>query len=144
MGRKKLIVSLVVMMIVFLVCGMSVFASDSGTQPLTTIKSGNNSSNATSIKPVNSSTNNGTSITGGNTITPITGSNSANKSTTPISTNSNSSSSTYTTKNNSNNTNTESSSELPYTGVNYSVVFVIIALVISAVYAYKKVSDYNM
>lgn len=141
MRREKLIVSFVVMMIVFFVCSMSVFASDTGVQPLTISNTGNSSSNATSIKPINASTNNGTSISGGNAITPITSSNNSNRSTQA---NTNSSSSTYTTRNSSNNTVTESSSELPYTGVNYSVVFIIIALVISAVYAYKKVSDYNM
>ena len=140
MRREKIIVSLIIMMILFLVCGMSVFATDSGTQPLTTIKSGNSSSNATSIKPINATTNNnGTTLSGGNssTITPITSPNNSNNGV-------NSSSSTYTTRNNTNNTNTESSSGLPYTGVSYNVIFIIIALVISAVYAYKKVSDYNM
>ena len=42
------------------------------------------------------------------------------------------------------NTNSKASGSLPYAGTNTSVVFVVIALVASALYAYKKVSDYNI
>ena len=38
----------------------------------------------------------------------------------------------------------ETADGLPYTGTSYGMVFIIIILVVSAVYAYKKVSDYNM
>lgn len=143
MRKEKLIVSLVVMIIVFVACGMSVFASDTGTKPITTITQ-NNASGTTQITAgsnTNSNGNtNGTQINASNSsaITPITGSN------TNAAANTNSGSSTYTTRNNTNNTNTQRSESLPYTGVSYGVVFVIIALVVSAVYAYKKVSDYNM
>lgn len=50
------------------------------------------------------------------------------------------------TKNNTsayNNTNTKTGS-LPYAGTNTSVVFVVIAFIASSLYAYKKVSDYNI
>jgi ABC-type transport system involved in multi-copper enzyme maturation permease subunit len=44
-----------------------------------------------------------------------------------------------------NTTNTNSvKSSLPYAGTNSSVIFVVIALAISAIYAYRKVSDYNV
>lgn len=44
---------------------------------------------------------------------------------------------------NTTNTNTVKSS-LPYAGTNSSAIFVVIALAISAIYAYRKVSDYNL
>ena len=44
---------------------------------------------------------------------------------------------------NSNKNTTSNSSSLPYTGTKSSVVFVGIAFVVSAVYAYKKVSEYK-
>ena len=48
--------------------------------------------------------------------------------------------------NNSSNYNksTTNSSSLPYAGASTSVVFVIVGLAASALYAYKKVSDYNV
>lgn len=43
------------------------------------------------------------------------------------------------------NTNTNSAkSKLPYAGSNSSIIFIVIALGVSAAYAYKKVSDYNV
>ena len=41
-------------------------------------------------------------------------------------------------------TNTNKTAKLPYAGTNSSVVVVVIALAASAIYAYKKVSDYNI
>lgn len=47
--------------------------------------------------------------------------------------------------NNTKNTNSNTaSSGLPYAGSNTSIIFIVIALVVSAIYAYKKVSDYNV
>ena len=138
MRKEKLIISLVVMMIVFVVCSITSFAADTGTQPITL--TGNSSSNTNPISigsnTTGNSNTNGTPITSNNnssTITPITGTTNSNTN----------SSSVYPTRNQATQ-NTESSSDLPYTGVNYGVVFVIIALGVSAIYAYKKVSDYNM
>lgn len=53
-----------------------------------------------------------------------------------------------TNNNNSNNevyngTNTNDNSGIPYTGVNDTIIFVIIACGISAVFAYKKIKDYK-
>lgn len=64
-------------------------------------------------------------------------------------TNSNSSNNTTNTNKASNNTakNTNSNSAtsgLPYAGSNTSIIFIVIALGVSAAYAYKKVSDYNV
>lgn len=44
-----------------------------------------------------------------------------------------------------NNTNsTSNSSSLPYTGTNSKTILLVVVFAISAVYAYKKVSDYNV
>ncbi len=42
------------------------------------------------------------------------------------------------------NNTTTSSSGLPYTGTNSKVILLVVAFGISAIYAYKKVSDYNV
>ena len=57
-----------------------------------------------------------------------------------------------TTKNNAVNKNISSSykntnrntSSLPYTGTSDSVLFIVAALLVSAIYAYKKIRDYNV
>ena len=56
--------------------------------------------------------------------------------------NTNSNTSKYT--NSNTNKNVNSATKLPYAGSNSSIVFVGVALVASALYAYKKVSDYNV
>ena len=48
-----------------------------------------------------------------------------------------------TVKNNTAKNNTAKNTSIPYTGVDHSVLFVIAVCGISAVYAYKKVRDYN-
>lgn len=47
------------------------------------------------------------------------------------------------TVNNTNNTN-NTTKTIPYTGIDYSVVLIIAICGISAVYAYKKIRDYNV
>lgn len=46
--------------------------------------------------------------------------------------------------NNSNKYNTVSSSKLPKAGEDTTVIFVVLGFIASAVYAYKKISDYNL
>lgn len=43
-----------------------------------------------------------------------------------------------------NNTNTNKTTTIPYTGIDYSVVVIIAICGVSAVYAYKKIRDYNV
>ncbi len=43
-----------------------------------------------------------------------------------------------------NNTTTSNSSGLPYTGTNSKTILLVVVFGISAIYAYKKVSDYNV
>lgn len=47
--------------------------------------------------------------------------------------------------NNTNNNNTNNTTKsIPYTGIDYSVILIIAICGISAVYAYKKIRDYNV
>ena len=46
-------------------------------------------------------------------------------------------------KNNSKNNTAKNNTSIPYTGVDHSVVFIIAVCGISAIYAYKKIRDYN-
>ena len=134
MKKGKMIVSFVLMMVVLVICASSVFATDgSNTNTPTPITiTGNSSRNTTNNVTTNNTATN-------NAPTQITANTSSNNSA------NNASSSVSSYNNSSNNSNTASNSQgLPYTGTSYSIVFIIIALVVSAIYAYKKVSDYNM
>lgn len=42
------------------------------------------------------------------------------------------------------NTNTNTTKSIPYTGIDYSVIVIIAICGVSAVYAYKKIRDYNV
>ncbi len=146
MRREKIVISLIVMLVISLMFTVNAFATGEPSV-ITTITTGNStekpasSGTPTTITPTNSGTvplatesttkapvtNGATQISAGN-ITPVTN-NAGNTTVT----------SSY--RNLASNTNTDG---LPYTGSSYGIVFVILALAISAVYAYKKVSDYNM
>lgn len=47
------------------------------------------------------------------------------------------------TANNTNN-NSNATTSIPYTGINYSVIVIIAICGVSAIYAYKKIRDYNI
>lgn len=51
---------------------------------------------------------------------------------------------TNTNRNVNNTNNNVSNTTIPYTGVDYSVVLIIAICGISAIYAYKKIRDYNI
>ena len=121
--KEKMLVSLVVVMLVIMVFGSV-------------------NSLATVIKPSSTSNSNTTNTSVENTVGAATSNKNTNKAN-AISSSVNSSNKTNTSKYNNTNTN-KSASKLPYAGTNSSMVFVVIALVASAVYAYKKVSDYNI
>ena len=127
---KKLFISLVVITVMVLTIGSV-------------------SSLATQIKATTSNTENSVSATV--TVSNNTEEDSKNEASneekntnknTNVSTNTNTKKTNNTVKNT--NTNSKASGSLPYAGTNTSVVFVVIALVASALYAYKKVSDYNI
>jgi hypothetical protein len=134
--KVKLLVSLIIVLVtVSLVCNVNSLA----TTPAVTIKPGNSSTNSaltneatdnTKATEEQGATKNSANNKAGNT----------NKASNNTNTNSNS-----TNKNESNtSTNSTKKSKLPYAGTNGTVVFIVVALVASAVYAYKKVSDYNI
>lgn len=133
--KEKILVSLVVITLITLVFG-SIYSL--ATTPLI---QGGSSSDENTTGAVSNETNNTTNNTANNAGSGIVGS----------TVNSNNTSSNNTTNNTANNTtnntakNTSTnSSKLPYAGTSSSVIFIVIALAVSALYAYKKVSDYNV
>lgn len=121
--KEKVLVVLVMVSLLVAVCG-TVFATDiTATGNQITI-----SNSATTGNSINITTTNTTNTA--NTVTGNT-SNVLNVS------------STYNTTN-TNKTNTSATNSLPKAGADTTVVFVILALIVSSAYAYKKVSDYNI
>ena len=136
MKKEKLVISLMVMMVLMFGLVMSAFAAGEPTT-ITTITAGNTTSasangNATAITPTNG------------TVPISTATNTGNGTTIAPTTTRNNTSATESTTSSYRNIASNTTSNLPYTGSSYGIVFVIFALVISAIYAYKKVSDYNI
>ena len=134
--KVKLLVSLIIVLVtVSVVCNVNSLA----TTPAVTVKPGN--SNANSVLTNEASENTKATEEQGATRNNSTN-NTRNTNTTTNNTNTNTNG-TNTNKNESN-TNSTKKSKLPYAGTNGTVVFIVVALAASAVYAYKKVSDYNI
>lgn len=127
--KEKILVSLVIITLITLVFG-SVNSLATVIKPNT----GNNVENETGA--VSEDGNNTANNTNTNNISATVGSTGNN-------TNNSANNTTNKVANSTNNTNTPSS-KLPYAGSNSSMIFIVIALVVSALYAYKKVSDYNV
>ena len=135
--KEKILVSLVVITLITLVFG-SIYslASTPLIADTNTSTTDENTTGAVNNQASNTNTN---TNTGSSNSSAIVGS--------TVNTNTNTNSNTNTNRNAlANNTarNTTNSSKLPYAGTNSSVIFVVIALAISALYAYKKISDYNV
>ena len=119
---KELVICIFTITILILTITTNVFAQDIGSLANSI---GNNSSSNASEEipdlPTNNVNRNNTSINN---------------------TNSNNVSTNNTNRNNAstNNSNKNNVTTMPYTGVDYSVIFII---GISAIYAYKKIKDYN-
>lgn len=129
--KEKMLVSLVLVILAIMVFG-SVDSLATVIRPTT---DGNTTNTA------NTTVDNTVGAAGSNTTNTNTNTNKANA----ISSSVGSANKTNTSKYNNTNTNTnKTASKLPYAGSNSSMVFVVVALVASAVYAYKKVSDYNI
>ena len=133
MKKEKIVLSLIIMVVLILGLTISSFATGE--------------SGSITITP-KSSTNNGTTISANNSAVAADDNEVGDsENSTRISANSANNSATVGASSSYRNTASniaEEADSLPYTGTSYGVVFVIIALVVSAVYAYKKVSDYNM
>lgn len=124
--KVKILVSLfMIMLVVWTAFSDSSFATD-----ITANTSANNTLVITTItaSPVNNTANTANKVTNTN-VTTISGTVNTVKNTT------NTNSSRYETTN---------STKLPYAGSNTSIIFVVLAFVASAAYAYKKVSEYNV
>ena len=121
--KSRILLSIAVIALIFILLGnVNSLATEGNTVTITA------TTDNTSV-PDNTNTNTNTSINATSNITSIVSSpdNTANNT------------STY------NNTNTTSnSSSLPHTGSDSKTLLFIVAFAISAVYAYKKVSDYNV
>lgn len=140
--KEKILASLIAIVMVALVIG-NVYSlategntSTGGTISLTS--TGNSSSNKSSNTNISANTDADLGAEVGATNSSRN-TNSNTNSSSNTNTNSNTNSSRY-----GNNTNSSSSSRLPYAGSNTSIIFIVIALGASAIYAYKKVSDYNI
>ena len=134
MLREKVLVSLVVVLLVAVTIGNVVSLA---TEPTVTINptTGNNvgvTITTDNNKNTNANTNSNTNT---NSLSATVGAANTNK----ANTNTNKAANT-----NKANTNTNKASKLPYAGADSSLVVVVIALAASAVYAYKKVTDYNI
>ena len=131
--KEKILVSFLVITLITLVFG-SIYSL--ATTPLI---QGESTSDGNTTGAVNNVANNTVNNTNTGTGTAIIGSTVNNKTNVANNTNTNSN-----TSNNIVNKTSTNSSSLPYAGTSSSVVFIVIALVASALYAYKKVSDYNV
>lgn len=133
--KEKILVSLVVITLITLVFG-SIYSL--ATTPLITGESTSDGNTTGAVNNEANNTANNTNTSGG----AIVGS-TVNNTTNDVANNTANNTARNTSNNTTNKTSTNSSS-LPYAGTNSSVVFIVVALVASALYAYKKVSDYNV
>ncbi len=137
-SKEKMLVSLIIVTLVALVIGN---VASLATEP--TGDGENNTAGGTLSLSSNNTANAVSAVAGENkTNNSVNNTNTANNTNTNSNTNRNTNTNTNSnTKANTSNTN---SSKLPYAGSNSTVIFVVIALGVSALYAYKKVSDYNV
>ena len=122
MFKLKNLKKIFIIAVLLTVVGMSSSVFATSPQQIPTLNSNANGTSTTNpISTIN------------NTITPVTTNTNTNK--------------TNTTNTNTANTNTNSSvynnTSLPKTGVDYSIIFIILACVLCAVYAFIKIRDYN-
>ena len=127
--KEKMLVTLVVVLLLVMVFG--------NVKSLATVLRPTNTASSNTNKVVENTV--GATNTAGNT----TNTNKANAVSSSVGAVNNTSNTSNTSKYSNTNTN-KSTSKLPYAGSNSSMVFVVVALVASAIYAYKKVSDYNI
>ena len=125
--KEKILISLVIITLMVLVFGsISSLATEltatNATQNKITIQAAS-SNNTAANNSTNTNTNTNSATISG-TVNAV--GNSTNKT------------------NTSNYNSTTNSTKLPYAGTNSSVVFIVIGFAASALYAYKKVSDYNV
>lgn len=136
--KSKILLSFVAIALIFVLLGSSysLATEDNSGNGITTITA--TTENETSNNTRNTNTGNNTSNTNTNkttNITSVVGNNSVNNTANNTSNNTSVYNKTNTTTNSSN---------LPYTGTSSKTIALVVLFGISAVYAYKKVSDYNV
>ena len=126
LSKEKILISLVIITLITLViCNVKTFATEE-------VSNTNNSVSARTIITATPVNNTGANNTASNTAN-VTNTNSSNTSNNVVNnTNSSRNSSSYV-----------NSSSLPYAGTSSSIIFIVIALGVSAIYAYKKVKEYG-
>ena len=134
--KSKILLSMVVTILMVVLLGnIYSFATDNNTNNPVTITAATD--NNTNTNNTNTNTNSNT-----NTNTNTNVANPANNVTTPIVSTSNNTANNVSVYNNTNAV--SNSSNLPYTGNSSKTIVLVVVFAISAVYAYKKVSDYNV
>ena len=138
-SKSKKILGLVTIVVLLLICigGSETSAAVSNIPQIT---AGNTTANR-----INANTASGINITIGDTTSENDKKNTNNTTKNNV-TNKNNVVNKNTNKNNTSlyNNSNKNTSNLPYTGTSDSVLFIIAALLVSAIYAYKKIRDYNV
>lgn len=142
MKKSKILVSLVAILMITLVIGnMYSLATENDTIKITanTDSNKNESANVASNNTANEAK------TTNNAGDPVGAQNSSKNNTTNNTTTNNAVNNTNSSRYNStNNTATTAGSSLPKAGTSSTTILLVLAFVASAIYAYKKVSDYNV
>lgn len=134
--KEKILVSLIAIVMIALVVGNVYSLATDGNNTGIQLTS-NTTGNSTNTNKANATANTDADVSA---EVGATNSNSSNNTT-----NTNKASNNTAKNTNTKNTNSNSAtSGLPYAGSNTSIIFIVIALGVSAAYAYKKVSDYNV
>ena len=133
--KEKMLVTLVVVLLMVMVFGNVSSLATTVLRPTNTASGNSNTAIDNTVGATNTAGNTSNTSNTANTNK----SNAVSSSVSAVNNTSN------TSKYSNTNTNTnKSASKLPYAGSNSSMVFVVVALIASAIYAYKKVSDYNI
>lgn len=142
--KNKILVSLVAIIMVVLVVGniYSLATENEGTGGAIGLTETNKTNTNKSANTNKASNNTANTNSDGNLGAEVGATNTNRNSNTKKASN-NTSNTNNASKNSTKNTNA-ATSNLPYAGSNTSIIFIVIALGASAVYAYKKVSDYNI
>ena len=117
---KELIICIIAIIALVLTITTSAFATE-GTPDINSLMTNNNTEENNNFEEIGETTNN-----------------------TNTNTNTNTNVNTNTNINANVNNNTNTTTAIPYTGIDYSVVIIIAICGVSAIYAYKKIRDYNV
>lgn len=139
-GKSKILLSFIAIVLMIVLFGnIYSLATEENATNTVTITATTDTTGATNTNTNSTSNTNSANITANNANVSASANNTTNNTARNTTNNTANNTSTY------NNTNSVSnSSNLPYTGTSSKAILLIVVFAISAVYAYKKVSDYNM